>query len=144
MAAPNVLSSPYSTQLMWMPGRLRASACRTRCRSAFTVGGRLLERDITSTAPSTSGPYRPVARRLLPGHATASSRVLPSRWVMSGDARLAYFYHAFGIAFLRRCYHRILGPRRHLPEFADGLCRHCNAGFHLNPHITWQATKSYV
>jgi len=41
-------------------------------------------------------------------------------------------------------YNQILGPRRHLPEFADGLCRHGNARFHLNPHMTWQATKSYV
>jgi hypothetical protein len=63
---------------------------------------------------------------------------------MSGDARLAYFYHAFGMALLRRCYHQILRPRRYLSEFADGLCRHCNARFHLNPHTTWQATKRYM
>jgi hypothetical protein len=48
------------------------------------------------------------------------------------------------MAFLRRCYHQILGPRRHLAEFADGLCRHGNARFHLDPHTTRQATKSYV
>jgi hypothetical protein len=48
------------------------------------------------------------------------------------------------MAFLRRCYHQILGPRRYLSQFADGLCRHCNARFHLNPHLTWQATKRYV
>jgi hypothetical protein len=52
---------------------------------------------------------------------------LPSRWVTSGDARLAHFYHAFRMAFLRRCNHQILGPRRHFPELADGLRRHCNA-----------------
>jgi hypothetical protein len=63
---------------------------------------------------------------------------------MSGDARLAHFYHAFGMAFLRRCYYQILGPRRHLPELADSLGGHCNARFHLNPHMSWQATKSYV
>jgi hypothetical protein len=63
---------------------------------------------------------------------------------MSGDARLVYFYHAFGMAFLRRCYHQILGPRRYLSQFADGLCRHCNARFHVNPHTTWQATKRYM
>jgi hypothetical protein len=63
---------------------------------------------------------------------------------MSGDARLAHFYHAFGIAFLRRCYHQILGPRRHLSELADGLRGHCNAWFRVNPHVTRQATKSYV
>jgi hypothetical protein len=72
------------------------------------------------------------------------SGALPSWWVMSGDARLAHFYHAFRMAFLRRYYHQILGPRRHLPELADGLRRHCNAWFRLNPHMTWQATKSYV
>jgi hypothetical protein len=48
------------------------------------------------------------------------------------------------MAFLRRCYHQILGPRRYLSQFADGLCRHCNARFHLNPHMSWQATKRYV
>jgi hypothetical protein len=74
----------------------------------------------------------------------AARPFLPPRWVMSGDARLAYVYHAFGMAFLRRCYHQILGPRRYLSQFADGLCRHCNAWFHLNPHMTWQATKRYV
>jgi hypothetical protein len=63
---------------------------------------------------------------------------------MSGGARLAKFYHAFGMAFLRRCYHQILGPRRNLSEFADGLCRHWDARHHLNPHMTWQATKRYV
>jgi hypothetical protein len=63
---------------------------------------------------------------------------------MSSDARLAHFYNTFGMAFLRRCYHQILGPRRYLSEFADSLCRHCNARFHLNPHMTWQATKRYV
>ena len=77
-------------------------------------------------------------------YATAFNRVLPSRWVMSSDARLAYFYHAFGMAFLRRCDHQILWPRRYLSEFDDGLCGHCNARFHLNPHTNWQATKRYV
>jgi hypothetical protein len=48
------------------------------------------------------------------------------------------------MAFLRRCDHQILGPRRYLSEFADGPCGHCNARFHLNPHTTWQATKRYM
>jgi hypothetical protein len=68
-------------------------------------------------------------------------RVLPSWWLMSGNARFTHFYHAVGMAFPRRCYHQILGPGRYLSEFTDGLCRHCNARFHLNPHTTWQATK---
>jgi hypothetical protein len=63
---------------------------------------------------------------------------------MRGNARLAHFYYAFGIVFLRRCYHQILGPRRHLPEFANGFCRHGNARLHFDPHMTWQATKGYV
>ena len=63
---------------------------------------------------------------------------------MSGDARLTYSYYAFGMPVLRYCYHQILGPRRYLSEFADGLCRYCNARFHFNPHVTWQASKRYV
>jgi hypothetical protein len=71
-------------------------------------------------------------------------RTLPSRWVMGGNARLAHFYYAFGIVFLRCCYHQVLGPRRRLPEFANGFCRHVNARLHFDPHMTWQAAKSYV
>src|SRR5262249_54947965 len=71
-------------------------------------------------------------------------RTLPSRWVMGGNACLAHFYYAFRTVFLRRCYHQILGPRRRLPEFANGFCRHRNARLHLDPHMTWQAAKSYV
>src|SRR5215510_1821343 len=57
-------------------------------------------------------------------NARRSASVLPSRWVMGGNARLAHFYYAFGIVFLRRCYHQILRPRRRLSEFANGFCRH--------------------
>jgi len=63
---------------------------------------------------------------------------------MSDDARLAHFYYAVGIVLLRNIYHRVFGPRRHLPELADGLCRHPKARLHLDPHTTWQATKGYV
>ena len=31
------------------------------------------------------------------------------------------------MAFLRCCYHQILGPRRHLPKFVNSLCRHVGA-----------------
>jgi hypothetical protein len=48
------------------------------------------------------------------------------------------------MVFLRNAYHCVFGPRRHLAEFADGLCRHGNARFHLDPHTTRQTTKSYV
>jgi hypothetical protein len=43
---------------------------------------------------------------------------------MGGNARLAHFYYAFGIVFLRRCYHQILGPRRRLlpTETVGGPC----------------------
>jgi hypothetical protein len=34
-------------------------------------------------------------------------------------ASLADLYCAFGMAFLRCCYHQILGPRRHLPKFSN-------------------------
>src|SRR5437016_1413903 len=51
---------------------------------------------------------------------------------------------SFGMAFLRCCYHQILGPRRHLPKFANGLCRYSDVWVHFDPHLIWQATKSYV
>jgi hypothetical protein len=41
-------------------------------------------------------------------------------------------------------YHQILGPRRHLPKFANGHCGHSDVWVRLHPHLTWQATKSYV
>jgi hypothetical protein len=48
------------------------------------------------------------------------------------------------MAFLRCCYHQILGPRRHLPKFSNSLCRHSGAYVRLNPHLGWQAADSYV
>jgi hypothetical protein len=63
---------------------------------------------------------------------------------MSGDAYLAYFYYAFGIVFRGRYDDQILGPRCHFPQFANGLCGHGNARLRLDPHVTRQATKSYV
>ena len=59
-------------------------------------------------------------------------------------ASLADLYCAFGMAFLRCCYHQILGPRGHLPKFSNCLCRHHGACVRLNPHLGWQAAKSYV
>jgi hypothetical protein len=46
------------------------------------------------------------------------------------------------MAFLRCCYHQILGPRRYLPKFANSLCRHAGAYVPLNPHLGWQATEA--
>src|SRR6516225_4682556 len=48
------------------------------------------------------------------------------------------------MAFLRCCYHQILEPRRHLPKFSDGLCRHAGACVRFNTHFGWQAAESYV
>ena len=42
------------------------------------------------------------------------------------------------------CYHQILGPRRHLPKFANGCYRHSDIWVRLDRHLTWQAAKSYV
>ena len=57
-------------------------------------------------------------------------------------ASLADLYCAFGMAFLRDCYHQILGPRRHLPKLSNSLCRHAGAYVRLNSHLGWQAAKS--
>ena len=57
---------------------------------------------------------------------------------------LADLYRAFGMLFLRCCYHQILRPRRHLPKFANGRCRHSDAWVCLDPHLSRQAAKSYV
>jgi hypothetical protein len=59
-------------------------------------------------------------------------------------ASLANLYCAFGMMFLRGCYHQILGPRRHLPKLSNGLCRHAGAYVRLNLHLGWQAAESYV
>jgi hypothetical protein len=42
------------------------------------------------------------------------------------------------------CYRQILRPGRHLPKFADALRNRLDARVHFNPHLIWQATKSYV
>src|SRR5207342_3707941 len=67
----------------------------------------------------------------------------------AGDTRalstsLADLYCAFGMMILRCCYHQILGPGRHFPKFANGCYRHSDIWVRLDPHLTWQATKSYV
>jgi hypothetical protein len=60
----------------------------------------------------------------------------------SRHASLADFYCAFGMTFLRYCYHQILRPHRHLPKFSDSLCRYAGAYVRLNPHLGWQAAES--
>src|SRR5262245_31346450 len=62
----------------------------------------------------------------------------------SRHASLADLYCAFGMVLLRGCYHQILSPRRYLPKFANGRCRHSDVWVRLDPHLSWQAPKSYV
>jgi hypothetical protein len=69
---------------------------------------------------------------------------LPFRRGASRYASLADLYCPLRMAFLRCCYHQILGPRRHLPKFSNSLCRHAGASVRLNPHLGWQAAESYV
>src|SRR5258707_13633968 len=69
---------------------------------------------------------------------------LPFRRGASRYASLADLYCTFGTAFLRCCYHQILGPRRHLPKFSNSLCRHAGAYVRLNPHLGWKTADSYV
>jgi hypothetical protein len=38
----------------------------------------------------------------------------------------------------------ILGQRRYLPKFANSVCRYPDISVYLNPHLIWQAAKSYV
>jgi hypothetical protein len=84
-------------------------------------------------------------RHVLTMKATHSlNRALLFRRDASRYASPAHLYCASGMAFLRGCYHQILGPRRHLPKFANGLCSHSDVWVHLHPHLIWQATKSYV
>jgi hypothetical protein len=45
---------------------------------------------------------------------------------------------------LRDCYSQVLGPRCYLPKFTDCLCRHSDAWVCLHPHLSRQATKSYL
>jgi hypothetical protein len=48
------------------------------------------------------------------------------------------------MTFLRGYNHQILGPRRHLAKFSNGLCRHAGAYVRLYLHLGWQAAESYV
>ena len=84
-------------------------------------------------------------RHVLTMKATRSlNRALLFRRDAGRYASPAHLYCAFGMALLRGCYHQILGPRRHLPKFANGLCSHSDVWVHLHPHLIWEATKSYV
>src|SRR5215470_8980337 len=60
------------------------------------------------------------------------------------SAGLAHLYGTFGMAFLRGCYHQVLGPRRNLAKLADGLGRHANVFVRLNLHRVRQATERHL
>src|SRR5262245_34068443 len=93
---------------------------------------------------------RPCIRHLLPPNATCGGRCLSFHAYLrfrdsaSRYARPAYLYSPVGIAFERSCYGQILGPRGHLPKFAYSLWRRLDAWVHLDPHLIWQATESYM
>src|ERR1700756_5420641 len=78
------------------------------------------------------------------GTVCLSHRALRFRRGACRYASLADLYCAFGMVFLRGCYHQILGPRRHLPKLSNGLCRHAGAYVRLNVHLGWQSAESYV
>jgi hypothetical protein len=48
------------------------------------------------------------------------------------------------VVFLWGRYRQILGLRRDFSEFADRLGGYSDISVHLDPHLIWQATKSYV
>jgi len=87
---------------------------------------RLNNKQETQTGPENRGHFfglLPVldARRRVSSSCSTKTCVLKSlrfRRDASRCASLAHFYCAFGMAFLRGCYHQILGPLLHLPKFA--------------------------
>ena len=48
------------------------------------------------------------------------------------------------MVFLWGRYRQILGLRRDFSEFADRLGGYSDISVRLDPHLIWQATKSYV
>jgi hypothetical protein len=57
-------------------------------------------------------------------------------------ASLAHFYCAFGTPLVWRCYHQILGPRRHLAKFTNGVRRYSEVLVCLNSHLIWQTPRA--
>ena len=88
-----------------------------------------------------SRPPSGYARARVAGTVCPSRRALRFRRGACRYASLANLYCAFGMTFVRGCYHQILGPRRHLPKLSNGLCRHAGADVRLNVHLGWQALK---
>jgi hypothetical protein len=72
------------------------------------------------------------------------NRTLRFRRDASRYVSLVHPYCTFRTAFLGGCYRQVLGPRLHPPKFANGPCRHSDVWVHLDPHLIWQATKSYL
>jgi hypothetical protein len=57
---------------------------------------------------------------------------------------LAHSYGTLRTAFGRRRYCQILGPSRHPPKFANGLCRHVNIWVDLDLRFIWPAAKKHL
>jgi hypothetical protein len=57
-------------------------------------------------------------------------------------ASLAHLYCTFGTAFIWRRYDQILGPRSHVPKFANSVCRNSEILVCLDPHLIRQAAES--
>src|SRR5262245_54111003 len=98
-----------------------------------------LQEDLPRPEEGSAGAGTRVAGTVCP-----SRRALRFRRGACRYASLADLYCAFGTTFLRGCYHQILRPCRHLPKFANGLCRHAGAYVRLNLHLSGQAAESYV
>ena len=105
--------SPYKHHGMWVFDDARVGLVQ----EPFVSGANTwIDRVVADIPDAENGFTLIFSSALFPGHQyqldwrrpesggnCAFDRVLPSRWVMSGDARLAYFYHTFGMAFPRRC-----------------------------------------
>jgi hypothetical protein len=77
-------------------------------------------------------------------HANVSGGSLCFRRSARRHAGLAHLYCAFGAPLCWRRYYQILGPRRHLPKFSNGVCGYSEILVRLNSHLIWQAAKSDV
>ena len=105
--------------------------------------------DLPLSARTSTLARRRDAERLL-GHRAGACRQscmrcgLRFRRDASRYVRLVHLYRAFVIAFLWGGYHQVLGPSLHPAKFADSLRRYSDVPIHLDPHLIWQATKSYV
>jgi hypothetical protein len=78
------------------------------------------------------------------GRESAHSRTTPYGFGETRVATLALLTVTTAFTGLWGCYDQVLRPRRHLPQLANGLCRHSDASVYLDPHLIRQATKRYL